>query len=416
MVDHLPQEVLGIAVAIGCGLLVGVEREQHKADHAGRMAAGVRTCTLIALTGALVTLLGPIAIAIAGGFIALATVASYWGTQHTDPGLTSEVVLVLMFLLGMLAMQWPELAAALTVVVTILLQAKSWLHNFSREVLTPQELNDGLLLLASALVVLPILPETPLGWFEGLNLRRLWTLVVLVMAINAAGYVAIRAIGPRLGLPLTGLVGGLVSSSATTASMGSRARQSPELLRACAAGGMASSLATVSLFVVILFALDRPLLQQMAPALACSGAAVLGWSLFLGWRALREPARDQATLLQARPFHFGHALGFAAMIAVVLVISAWMQRWLGAGGVALTAGVAGFADTHAPAVSMGEMAAGGTLPRHEAALAILFAFSTNTVTKIVLAYSSGGRDYASRLLPGLLAMIGGAWLGWWVFG
>lgn len=416
MVDHLPEEVLGIAVAIGCGLLVGVEREQHKADHPGRMAAGVRTCTLIALTGALATLLGSIAIAIAGGFIALATVASYWGTQHDDPGLTSEVVLVLMFLLGMLAMQWQELAAALTVVVTTLLQAKSWLHDFSREVLAPQEFNDGLLLLASALVVLPILPETPLGWFEGLNLRRLWTLVVLVMAINAAGYVAIRAIGPRLGLPLTGLVGGLVSSSATTASMGSRARQSPELLRACAAGGMASSLSTVSLFVVILFALDWPLLQQMAPALACSGSAVLGWSLFLGWRALREAAPDQATLLQARPFHLGHALGFATMIAVVLVISAWMQRWLGAGGVALTAGVVGFADAHAPAVSMGEMAAGGTLLRHEAALAILFAFSTNTVTKILLAYSSGGRNYASRLLPGLLAMIGGAWLGWWAFG
>jgi hypothetical protein len=76
----------------------------------------------------------------------------------------------------------------------------------------------------------------------------------------------------------------------------------------------------------------------------------------------------------------------------------------------------GFADTHAPAISMGEMAAGGTLPRSEAAMAILVAFSSNTVTKIVLAFGSGGRDYGRRVLPGLLAMIGGAWLGWWGFG
>ena len=183
MVESIPQEVLGLAVALGSGLLVGVEREQHKADHAGRMAAGVRTCALIALSGGIATLLGPIALAVTGGFIALATVTSYWGTQQTDPGLTSEVVLVLTFLIGALAMQWPALAAGLAVVVTILLQAKDWLHRFSRQVLSETELNDALLLLASALVILPILPDTPLGFFEGLDLRRLWALVVLVQPL-----------------------------------------------------------------------------------------------------------------------------------------------------------------------------------------------------------------------------------------
>jgi uncharacterized membrane protein (DUF4010 family) len=412
MLEYLPKELLGLAVGLGSGLLVGVEREQHKAEHAGRMAAGVRTCALIALCGGIATLLGPVALAITGSFIALATVTSYWGTRQTDPGLTTEVVLVLVFLIGALAMQWPALAAAVAVVSTILLQSKQWLHRFSRQVLTESELNDALLLLASALVVLPILPDTPLGPFEGLNLRRLWVLVVLVMAINAAGYIAIRAIGPRLGLPLTGLVGGLVSSSATIASMGSRARANPTLVRACAAGGMASNLSTVALIAVILGALDRALLLALAPALGLAGGAVLAWSALLGWRALRDPIEGDGAQMAARPFHFGHALAFAAMIAAVLAISTLLGRWLGDAGVALTAAAAGFADTHAPAVSVGELSANHTIGLPSAQLAVLLAFSTNTTTKVVLAFTSGGADYARRVVPGLLLMLAGAWGGW----
>lgn len=411
MSEYLPNEVLGLAVALGSGLLVGVEREQHKAEHAERMAAGVRTCALVALCGGVAWILGPVAIAIAGGFIALATVTSYWGTQQTDPGLTSEVVLVLTFLIGVLAMTQPALAAGTAVVAAILLQAKSWLHRFSRQVLTESELNDALLLLASALVVLPILPDTPIPPFEGLNLRRLWALVVLVMAINAAGYIAIRAIGPRLGLPLTGLVGGLVSSAATIASMGHRARANPALVRACAAGGMGSNLSTVALFVLIFAAADRALLAALALPLALAGAAVLAWSAALGARALREPVEDDG-MVATRPFHFGHALSFAAMIGGVLAAATLMGRWLGSAGITLTAAAAGFADTHAAAVSVAELSSGGAIQTRQAALAVLFAFSANTLTKIVLAITAGGGAYARRVVPGLLAMIAAAWGGW----
>jgi uncharacterized membrane protein (DUF4010 family) len=411
MLASIPEDVLGLAVALGAGLLIGVEREQHKAEHAERMAAGVRTCALVALCGGVAWILGSVAIAIAGGFIALATVTSYWGTQQTDPGLTSEVVLVLTFLIGVLAMTQPTVAAGVAVVAAIVLQAKSWLHRFSSQVLTETELNDALLLLASALVVLPILPDAPIGPFEGQNLRRLWALVVLVMAINAAGYIAIRAIGPRLGLPLTGLVGGLVSSSATIAGMGHRARASPTLVRACAAGGMASNLSTVALFVVIFAAADRMLLAKLALPLALSGAAVLAWSAWLGARALREPVLDGA-VVAARPFHFGHALAFAAMIGAVLAAATLMGRWLGSTGITLTTAAAGFADTHAAAVSVAELSSGGTIPTAQAVLAVLLAFSANTVTKIVLATTAGGGDYARRVVPGLLLMMAGAWGGW----
>lgn len=413
MFESLPDEVLALAVALGAGLLIGVEREQHKADHAGRMAAGVRTLALVSLSGAVAALLGPLAIGVMGAFIALATAVSYFHTHLDDPGLTTEVVIVLTFLIGMLAVQSGVLAGGIAVVVTIVLQMKPVLHRFARQVLTESELNDALLLLASALVILPILPDQPLGPFEGLNLRRLWTLVVLVMAINAAGYVAVRAAGPRLGLPLTGLIGGFVSSSATIASMGHRARSEPLLVRAAAAGGMSSNLATVALMAAIVAAIDPALLLQLAWPLGLAFATVCAFVARAGWHAWRDVATDGA-VLKSRPFHFGHALTFAGLIAVVLIVSDLLAGWLGDFGVALGAAAVGFADTHAAAVSVAELGAQQRIDGDGAVFAILLALSTNTLTKIALARTAGGADYAWRMIPGLATMLVALWAGWWI--
>lgn len=413
MFENLPPELLGLAVALGCGLLVGVEREQHKAQDQ-LIAAGVRTCALLALSGAIATLLGPIAQAVTGIFVTLAAISSYQQSGREAPGLTTELVMVMVWLIGILAMQWPALAAALAVVVTVLLQAKDWLHRFSRQVLSETELNDALLLLASALVILPILPATPLGIFEGLNLHRLWALVVVLMALNALGYMAIRAIGPQLGLPLTGLVGGLVSSTATLASMGTRARENGALLRSCAAAGMASNLATIGLIGGVLWALDRSLLRELLPALSLAFVFVLAWAAWLGWRALRTPVEGEGMPLATRPFHFGHALALAGLIAAALAVSTLMQRWLGDAGITLTAVVVGFADAHAPVISVGELSADGKVGRNAAALAVLLALSSNTLMKAVVTIGAGGIAYARHILPGLLLMLAGAWAGWWL--
>jgi uncharacterized membrane protein (DUF4010 family) len=413
MLDALPDEVLALAVALGAGLLIGVEREQHKADHAGRMAAGVRTLALVSLSGAVAALLGPLAIGVMGAFIALATAVSYFHTHDNDPGLTTEVVIVLTFLIGMLTVQSGVLAGGIAVVVTIVLQMKPVLHRFARQVLTESELNDALLLLASALVILPILPDEPLGPFEGLNLRRLWALVVLVMAINAAGYIAVRAAGPRLGLPLTGLIGGFVSSSATIASMGHRARSEPLLLRAAVAGGMASNLATVALMVAIVAAIDPALLLNLAWPLGLAFVVVCAFVGRTGLHAWRDAVPDGAGM-KSRPFHFGHALTFAALIATVLIVSDLLAGWLGDLGVALSAAAVGFADTHAAAVSVAELGAQQRIDADGAVFAILLALSTNTLTKIALARTAGGADYAWRMIPGLVAMLVALWAGWWI--
>ncbi len=416
MFEQIPIELQGLAVALGCGLLIGVEREQHKLskdgdDVEGSQPAGVRTCALIALTGATAAMLGSVALAVAGGFVAATAIAGYLASRHAHPGLTTEVMLVFTFLIGVVAMQQPALAAGLAVVSTILLQAKDWLHRFAKQTLSESELNDALILLASVLVILPILPDANLGSLDGLNLRRLWTLVVLVMAINAAGYVAVRAFGPRLGLPLTGLAGGFVSSAATIGGMAQRAQQTPKLARGCAAAGMASNISTLVLLAIILAAGDRALLWRMTPALAISLLVTAGYAGMVGWHALKKPIAPTDDLRQ-RPFHFGHALAFAGLIAVVLVASNLLKAWFGDSAVSVGAALAGFADTHAVAVSMAEMSATSALGVEQASLAVLVAFTTNTLTKAALAWSAGGRGYARVLLPGLALMLAAMWGVW----
>ena len=220
--------VIGFLVALGVGLLIGIDRERRKID--GRLSTR-RACAPSRWS----PWLGAVGMAV-GNEILLAAVMlgvavfaglSYWRARESDPGLTTEAALVLTTLLGGLAMRHPEFAAGLGVVVAVLLAARSAMHRFVRSVLTDDELRDLLILAAAALVVLPLLPDHPVGPYGALNLRTIWTIVILVMAVGALGYVAVRLVGPRYGLPLAGLASGFISSSATIGAMGARRPRNP---------------------------------------------------------------------------------------------------------------------------------------------------------------------------------------------
>lgn len=412
MPDPIPAPALNLLVALGCGLLIGIEREQHKAENDTRTVAGVRTLTLAALAGAVGAMLGPIALAIAGATLGALLVAGYWRVEAADhPGLTSEVAALLAFLLGVLAMAEPIVAAALAVVVTAVLQYKTRLHEFARRVLTERELNDALVLLASALIVLPILPETPLVAGIDVDLKRLWLLVVMVMAISAAGYVAIRALGPRLGLLLTGLAGGLVSSAAVIAGMGQRARSEPGLLAPCVAAAMAANVASTALFLAVTWTAAPALGPRVAAPIGAAIVVALAFTLFYGRDAWKAGDGGPSTT-PGRPFHFGKALEFAAIIGAALVAASLLGRWLGDAGVLVAGALAGLADSQAAAASLGALHRTGLLVEAQAVPALLLAFGANGLTRCVLAIRSGGGPYASRIVPAVIAMQAAAWLAW----
>ena len=406
----LPGSQWHLAVALGIGLLLGLERERHKGEGRGREAAGVRTFALVALLGGLsVEFGGVVVLAVAGSFVALAAVVAYAQRGHEDPGLTTEVALMTAFLLGALTGRNAALAGGLAVVVTVLLAARAPLHRLVRESLSPQEIHDGLVFAASALVILPLVPDRELGPYGVFNPYAIWRLVVLVMAISAAGYIALRLLGPRLGLALAGFAGGFVSSAATIGAMGTRARQEPRLMRAAVAGAVLSSVATVIQLAIVIGATSPAALEELALPLALAGVAAAAYGAIFSLRALTGDAPD--SIQRGRAFDLRSAVLFAATVAVVLFISAALSAWLGTAALVVGVGIAGFADAHAAAISVAALVTAGKIPAGDAVVPVLAALSANTVTKAVLAVVAGRWRYALQVWPGLVLVLVGAWAG-----
>jgi uncharacterized membrane protein (DUF4010 family) len=405
--------LLGLGAALGIGLLLGSERERHKGTGPTRDAAGVRTFAIASLFGAVGHIVGgPIGVALAVAITAALTLGAYLRQAQEDPGLTSELALIVTCALGGMAQRSPAIAAAIGVAIAVLLVSRGWLHAFVRERLTERELTDAVLLAAAALVVLPFLPDRALDPLGVLNPRVVWTLAVVVMTLNAAGYVAVRALGPTAGLPLAGLAGGFVSSAATIGAMGSRARETPELRRPAVAGAALSSVATVVQLAIVVSITDSTLLRPLWPALVGSGVVALAYGGAFSIRALR--ARDSAPETSGRAFQPKTALVFTATVTGALLLAALLEHWFGATAGIVGVAVSGFADAHSSAVSATTLFTTGAIEPRTAVLAILLAFSTNTVTKIVVAWTTGGSRFAMQVLPGLVLMLGAAWLGGWI--
>lgn len=406
-------DLYGYCVAFAVGLLIGIERERSKGEGPLRAAAGVRTFILLALAGAIAQQVGGVGIAIGGAFVALAALASYRRTRSEDPGLTTEVAMLVAFLLGVLAMTALPVAAGLGVVVAMVLASKSRLHAFTRKTLTEQELHDALLLAAAAVVVLPLLPDRTIDPWQALNPHTLWMLVVLVMAINAAGYVALRMLGPGAGLALAGFIGGFVSSTATIAAMGDRARASPQWRMQCVSAALCSNIPTILMLGVVTGALSPPLLSMLMWPLIFSGFAAMLSAWIVHARSASTEVENR-TVAPGRPFEPRHALIFAAIVSAILLLSAGVHRWLGDTGVQIAAGVAGLADLHAAAASVAQLVANGAIDVGDGRWPVFIALIANSLSKLLMAGLRGGRAFLLRLLPGVIAIVAAFAVGLWV--
>jgi uncharacterized membrane protein (DUF4010 family) len=274
--------------------------------------------------------------------------------------------------------------------------------------MTEDELHDLLLLAAAALVILPLLPDRTIGPWDVFNPFNTWRLVVLVMGVSGAGYVASRALGPRLGLPAAGLAGGFVSSSATIASFGVLSRERKEILVAATAGAVLSSVATFIQMGLVLGATSVDTARALVAPLVAGGSIALTFGGVALVRIGTVP--DDASPVQRRPFSLTAALAFAATVTVVTFVAAGCERFLGTGGVALSAAVGGFADTHAAAASVATLVRQGELEAADAVIPVLLALSTNIVTKAVAARVTGRREYTRQVWTGLALILAGIWV------
>ncbi|MGB7555411.1 MAG: DUF4010 domain-containing protein, partial [Candidatus Korobacteraceae bacterium] len=334
---------------------------------------------------------------------------AYWRSHTKDPGLTSETALLLAALLGGLAQREIAIASGIAVVVTILLAARTPLHHFVRAVLSEQEVTDALIFVAAVLVVLPLTPNRYLGPFGAINPRTIWKIVILMISISAGGYIAVRLVGARFGLPIAGFASGFVSSTATIGAMGERAAHEPALVRPAVAGAVLSNVATVIGMALVLAATSPPVLSLLRVPLTAAGIVATAYGALLMLLSARHPVSQH--LHPGHAFSLKTALGLGGTIAVVLLLSAALNAWFGERGVLAAAAIAGFADTHSAAVSVASLVAANKMAAREAVVPILAGLTTNTISKVVFASLAGGRRFAAQVVPGLLLMIAATWIG-----
>ncbi|WP_167106930.1 DUF4010 domain-containing protein [Mycobacterium sp. DL592] len=400
------QQIQPFLVALAIGLLLGFERER---SHSRKLPAGSRSFALLALAGAVaasfdirVVLVGLLGV---GALLALA----YFRTSSDDPGTTTEIAALVVYLLGALAYTKPALAVALAVVVVVLLVSKSRIHRFAREIVSEIELEDAIKFFVVAFVVLPLLPDRSMGPYGVLNPAKIWLLVVLLTGIGWLGYIGVRALGPQRGLLITGLAGGFVSASATTASMGRLSRTAG--IRAPLAGALLASLATFVQLLVVIGLVDPDVLRRLWLPVAAGFVVLLAVAVlvFRGGTHPQQPDHpaENPPAPPDRPFALRPALVLAAVLTGALLVGRWGADAFGPQGAVLAAFAAGLADAHAGSVAAASLAAKGDITVDTALLSIAAALGSNLIVKAVLAFTAGGRRFglgfvAAMALPAVV--------------
>ncbi len=394
-------------VSLLIGALIGTERQRRLAEEKTRGVAGLRTFTLIAILGTLSSTLADhygqmFALAAFASFtivIGMGYVASCNTLGRID--LTGAVAAVVTFALGMLASFTENilLAVALAIITTWILATRAITHHYV-EVLSEADLLDTLKMGIIALVIYPLLPDQPLDPFGVLNPRQIWLFIVLVSLIGYVGYVLIRILGAERGLSLTGVLGGLVSSTAVATAMATEVKENEELLPFAV---FATVIASCTMFPRVLFivlVVNRDLFLSLLPHLLSMTIA----GVILVYMLQRNGKHIGKDVEVRDPFRILPALKFGAVFAFVLLASKLASIYFGNTGAYAASIIAGFADVDAIALSMATLARSSLTP-NTAVMAITMAAMTNTLVKLLIAYILGTREFGNRIAMVIIPMI-----------
>ena len=398
---------LGVALLVG--LLIGMERGWRERDVAeGGRVAGLRTFALLGLFGGVLGMGSPSVQAWthAAGLLATAILAAVSYRRQSASGnlsITSGVAMLLTFALGALAAQGaPLLASAGAIVTAVLLNLKPTLHRWL-QLIEYRELSAALQLLVLSVVIAPLLPNTGYGPYASLNPFLLWWAVVVVAGLSFAGHVAIRLTGARRGLLLTGLLGGLASSTAATLALARQARSDARLSDPAAAGALAACGVMFLRMTAVLTVLAPALARHTGPALIASALSLLAISA-VGWKR-NTPGKPEG-LESVAPFDLSSAFGFALLLGAMSVLSKAAHAWAGPSALYGLAALSGLADVDAILISVARMNDSGDVSASMAGWVVGMAAAANMVAKAAMAWLVGGRRMGSRVAVGYAVALG----------
>lgn len=369
----------GLAILLGA--LMGLERERS-----GARIAGMRTFPLIALLGAicgfLAELSGSLWTVAAGllGVTALTVTGNLLqARRRPDPGITTEIAILVAFGVGAFVhYRQAYLAVAVALAATAILYFKPHLHAFSRKV----EQRDLYAVFQFGLVtfiILPVLPDRDFGPFDALNPRHIWLMVVLISGISLAGYVVLKSVGKKWGGAVLGLLGGIVSSTATTLAFGRHARKNPDFSRTAAVVVILASTVVMVRVAVEVAVVHPPLLRQLwLPVLGMllAGLAAGG----VAWSRTRP---EEAVVPETRnPAELTGALTFGLLYGLVLLAVSAGKHYLGSEGAYVVSVLSGLTDLDAITLSSARLTSTGVLDPQQARTAILLAILSNLAFKL----------------------------------
>ena len=416
------------AVALGIGLLIGLERGwRSRQDAPGSRTAGIRT---FAITGLLGGAVGAIALALGGSagaaggivlglsFAAFAVAITIFcrdeNLAEENFSATTAIAAMATFALGAYALVGDfRLAAAAAVAIAVILALRDDLHGLLRQMTWP-ELRSALVLLAMTCIALPVMPDRSIGPFGGVNPREVWMIAVVLATVSFAGYVAVKFFGARHGEMLAAAAGGLVSSTAVTAANAKRAAAGEGVPRLLAAGVSIATAISLVRVLAVAAALNWALVPLLAPPLIAAAIVAVGFALVSAYWRNEKKTRRQVMHFN-NPFSFWSVVGFALLLGVMILLGQALNEWLGAAGVIVGALAMGLADVDAVTVSMARLAP-QPLSYQAITLAILAAVLSNTLSKLVIGAVVGRGAFALELAAMsaacLIAAGLGLWLGW----
>jgi uncharacterized membrane protein (DUF4010 family) len=377
---ELPEIFTQLGIALGLGLLVGLQRQR-----AGSALAGFRTFPLITLLGALCALLsrefgGWI---LGGGLAALAVIIVAGNlpvlkSSSEPPGVTTEAALLLMFVVGASLMAGlTAVAVAITGTVAVLLYLKPQMHTLAAKI-GENDFKAMMQFALVSLVILPVLPNQSYGPYLVWNPFKIWLMVVLIVGISLGGYISYKFVGMEAGAWAGGILGGLISSTATTVSYARHSRTLPDLAPSAAFVILLSS-AIVFVRVLILISVTAP---KFLPAAAWPMSAMFAvLAAFALWAGLRRPAATAPTREQANPSELRSAILFALLFATVLLAVAAAKDYLGQSGLYIVAALSGMTDMDAITLSMTDLVNTGKIPPTSGWRCILVAAMSNLAFK-----------------------------------
>lgn len=405
---------LRFGISLLIGFLIGLEREFSSSKNPdSEIPAGVRTFSLMGILGCLSAHVSYVFGSVAPFIVVLLSVGGFFiinyfiMARNGKVGLTTDVSVIMVILMGALVYHGEiNVSVAIAVVIALLLSSKIEMHNFAH-LITKQDIYATLKFAVITVIILPILPNKNYGFppLDVINPFKIWLMVILISGISFVGYFLMKLLGAKRGMGVTGLLGGIASSTAVTLSLAEKSNKNIELSSSFCIAILLSWTIMFSRVFIEVYILNKALIKLIyIPLIACiSAGTVYSLILFFSNKKIDKPNND---IILENPFELKPAIKFAIIFSLIIIVSKSAEYYFGKTGIYISSFLGGLADVDAIALSVAELSkTKSVISEIVASKSIVIAAIANTFAKGMLVFFLGSKEIFKLILPAYLAII-----------